>query len=562
MYNYKQTPIKDILIFRVNAMIFGSLSANPRFFRALLVGGALCAIVLINSIFVIGGDDFFAVSSTLLSPIAALVGSFLFFRARAIVKDPSFQHLWLWMGIGFGLWGLADSIWAVYSLWVDGLPGVSVADLLWIIGYIPLYVAVLIRLRTLKTGPTTAQKWIIGVIGLAWTLYTALIGIRPILADFDPARLLEGLVMLAYPIGDLGLVILASIILFMLKGGRYALSWRLIFTGIFVMAFSDILYNYAVWHALYYPEGQVNFLTNLTDTTYILAYVLAGIGAYIYSLLWKNNELPDMRVTSSPSKRYHCFIGTDREGDIISTSENIAWLMNAKNNSQFYRIPLNEAWGMDAQSLQMLTEKIIDRRSIYREPVTILTVDKKSQPVMLSALATYDIEQAFTGINFALQADTKAPVENQLPQSRDLRAIIRHVLFTASTQLKDEDNALRAYFLEIFRLLLSVLYQFGGDLYKDELITELNHTLWQKNVQASISETVIEVCEDYEGEELAGILSELLQTTQDLISKVIGAQVVREKLNEFEQEMSRNLNLPSKLDRNRLKMHAPQPQSG
>jgi hypothetical protein len=538
-------------------MKFGNLSGHPGFSRLLLIGGALCAIILLNSIFIIGGDEGFSLSSTLLSPIAALAASFLFFRAKAIVKNPNFQRLWLWMGVGFGLWGLADVIWAIYALWFsDQLPSVSVADLLWIVGYIPLYMALLIRLRTIEHRPTTTQKWIIAIICTAWTLYTALIGIRPILSDLDPERLVEGVVLLAYPIGDLGLVVLVSIILFMLQGGRYAVSWRLVFIGIFVMAFSDIVYNYAVWRDLYYPEGKVNFVTNLTDTSYILAYLLSGIGAYVYSYLWKIKEQPEMRVVTIPSTRFQCFLGTNHENEIISTSENFAWLMNAKSNSQFYRVPLSEAWGIDPQSLRTVMEKIIDQGSIYQEPVTIITLDKKSRQVMLSALATYDMDHEFTGVNFVIQADIKPPVDLQLPQTRDLQAISRHVLFSASVLLKEGDKALRAYFVDKFRLLLSVLYQFGGDQHENEIFTELSRMVAEKNWDVRISDAAIEVSEDYEGEELAGILSELIHNVQNQIAKHVGAQVVQEKLNEFEQEMS--LNLPSSLDQNRLNSHMPQ----
>lgn len=536
-------------------MMFESLSGNPRFSRALLTGGSLTALVLINSIFVIGGEYVFQVSTSLLSPIVALGASFLCFYAREITKESTFQWLWLCMGVGFGLWGIAEVIWTVYALWLyDQLPTISIGDFLWVIGYIPLYAALIIHLRTLKTSPTTLQRWIIGGIGLAWVLYTGMVGIRPILTDFDPERLLESLVMLSYPIGDLGLVVLASITLFMMQGGRYALSWRMVFFGIFLMAFSDILYNYAIWNELYYQDNQVNLITNLVDTTYILAYLLSGFGVYLYSVVWRIKELPEMRIVTTPSALFHCFVGTNGENEIISTSENYGWLMNAKNNTSFYRVPLHEAWGVDAQNVRAITEEIIRQGKMYQEPMTLITLDKKSQPVMLSALATYDTEKAFTGINIVLQANVAVPAELKQPQMLELQAISKHVLFAASANFKEEDKALRSYFLEAFRMLLSVLYQFGGDQYKDELFNELNQTIQQNNWPARIDDEVIEISEDCEGRALSVMLAELLQTTQNLISKTIGSQVVREKMNEFEQEMGSNL--PSSLDRNRLKLHA------
>jgi hypothetical protein len=537
-------------------MEHGNLLRAPRFRNALIVFSVLCAIVLLNGIFIFGGEEIYQLSTTLLSPVVALAASFLFFRVMVVVKDPKFQRLWLLLGIGFGLWGIAEVIWAVYDLAAGEMPAVTPADLLWVIGYIPLYMAFAIRQRTVHRTLTEAQKWMIGVISLVLLVVVAIIAILPILANFEPARWLEGLVNLAYPVGDLGLVVMSCVSLLLLKGGRYSLGWRLIFTGIFVMSVSDILYNYATWNEIYYPDERVDFLSSFIDTTYILSYMLAGFGAYVYSLLWAIKGLPDMRITTTPTRRYHAFVGTNQENQVISTSENFYWLVNAKPESVFYRLPLAEACGIDPRLVQVITGKIIDQGSIYREEVPIITMDKKSRTVLLSALASYDTEKAFTGINFVLGADINAPTELQMPQSRDLYAITRNILSESSTQLKEGDQALRTYFLETLRMLFSVLSQFGGEQHRDEIVSELNHNIQQKNLDAEIRDQVITISEDYEGEELSGILSELLQQAQSLVSKFVGEQAVQEKMEEFEQQMMRAL--PSSLDRNRLKMPATQ----
>ncbi len=519
-------------------MEHGNLLRDPRFRNALIIFGVLCAIVLLNGIFIFGGAEIYQVSTTLLSPIAALAASVLFFWARFVVKDPKFQRLWLWMGIGFGLWGIAEVIWAVYDLAAGEMPSITIADLLWVIGYIPLYMAFAIRQRTAHRTLTEAQKWIIGIISLVLLVFTAIVAILPILQNYEPGRWLESLVYLAYPVGDLGLVVMSCASLLLLKGGRYSLGWRLVFTGIFVMSVSDILYNYATWNDLYYPEEQVNFLSSFIDTTYILSYMLAGFGAYVYSVLWEIKELPDMRITTIPTRRYHACVGTNQENQVISTSENFYWLVNAKPDSLFYRLPLAEACGIDPRLVQVITGKIIDQGSIYQEEVPIITMDKKSRTVFLSALASYDTEKAFTGINFVLGADINAPAELQMPQSRDLHAITRNILSASSSGLKEGDQALRVYFLETLRMLFSVLSQFGGEQHKEELIAELNHSIQQKNLDAEIRDQVITISEDYEGEELSGILSELLQQARSLVSKFVGEQVVEKKLNVYKWKLT------------------------
>ncbi len=537
-------------------MGLNSLLRNERFSIAFTIFGIISGFFLLNAIFLFGGDEGFEMITTIASPIVALAASALFFRNRAIVKDPRFQQMWLWMGMGFGLWGLADLIWAIYTVTSSEVPAVSIADLVYIIGYVPLYAAIIARRRTIDANVTIRQRAIIGVINTAWTVFALLAAVRPIMVNFDPEVAFEGIVYLMYPLGDLGLVIVASLILFLLGRGRYSLSWRLILTGMLIMAFSDILYNYASWNDLYYPEGRANLVSNLSDTSYVLAYLVSGFGAYIYSLLWGIKELPDMRITLTPSGYYHAFAGTNRENQVISTSENLSLLLNDKPASSYFRLPLADACGMDVKTVQRLMDKLLNKGSIYLEPLTITTADRKTREVLLSGLATYDTEKEFTGVNFVFRSDMKAPEGLQLPQSRDLQSITRYVLAESGAEVKERDQALRSYFLETMRLLFSVLYQFGGDGQKDEIIAGINQMIKLKNAQIEVSEDNIAISEDYEGEELSRILSDLLENARSRIAKVVGAQVVQEKLDEFEQQVGPSL--PSTLDRDRLKQAAAQ----
>jgi hypothetical protein len=134
------------------------LLQNPRFTRVVAVIAALTGIYLILSIFVIGGEGFYNALSTLIPPVAGLATGFLFFTARQNKRDAAAQSFWLGLAVGFTLWGLADGIWAYYTLILkEESPYPSLADLVWLIGYVPLYYALISRLRTLKIVPTRRQ---------------------------------------------------------------------------------------------------------------------------------------------------------------------------------------------------------------------------------------------------------------------------------------------------------------------------------------------------------------------------------------------------------------------
>ena len=204
--------------------------------------------------------------------------------------------------------------------------------------------------------------------------------------------------------------------------------------------------------------------------------------------------------------------------------------------------------------MQAITDRVIQRGSIYRYEVPVITRQNESRTVFVSALASYDTEKRFTGINFVLGTDVESPAEVHITQSQSLHAIIRHVLSVAGNQTKEKDHALRTYFVEALRVLFSVLSQFGGEQHKGEIIGALNHSLRQKNLDAEIRDQIVTISEDYEGEDLSAILSELLQQARSLVSQYVGEQVVQEKMDEFEEERKRSL--PDNLEEARLKTTA------
>ena len=100
-------------------MSFRGLFENLQFVKALIFVGILTALFLASNIFVIGGSEFFKISNTLISPAFALAACFLFFQASTNKKDTISRSLWINMGLGFGLWGAADVIWALLFNYYD-----------------------------------------------------------------------------------------------------------------------------------------------------------------------------------------------------------------------------------------------------------------------------------------------------------------------------------------------------------------------------------------------------------------------------------------------------------
>lgn len=514
------------------------LFQNPRFGRALVITSVFTALFLISNIFVLGGDGFFSVANTLISPTAALVTCFLFCKASANKADSISRTLWFWMAVGFGLWGLADAIWAFYAVILNKtVPSPSVADLIWLFGYIPLYRALYIRLKTLKLTPNLRQRWLILTLNSVWVILTAVLILIPILRDFDPNRLLEGFVDLAYPLLDMGLIVSASLVLILLKEGRFSLVWRLVFSGIFIMTVSDLLYCYAAWHELYYPDGRVNLLTILSDTTYTLAYVCAGLGIYIYQCIWKLEKTFVISLATMPSSRYHAFIATNGDNQLITTSDNFYCLVNGDAETSYYKQPAGEVLGIPPETLQPLLERIRSQEVLCNEPLTITIEDHQPRQVWATAVAIFNPDREFVGINTALTADIDVAEDLRQPKSRELLGMLNYLISLAGSRPQDEIQAMRVYFLDIIQLLSSMLYQFGGAQFRDALFEELDRTIARERLPVIISDEVINLPEVKDAKDLAALLLPLLHSANRFALDLIGADIVNDDIQELERPL-------------------------
>jgi hypothetical protein len=107
----------------------------------------------------------------------------------------------------------------------------------------------------------------------------------PIVTSPGEGEIIEKLLDIYYPLGDLLVVMGALLSMLALAGGELSLPWGAIALACLALAFSDSLYSYATWHDIYQPDSGPNFITALCDTTYIAGYVILAFGLYIQARL-------------------------------------------------------------------------------------------------------------------------------------------------------------------------------------------------------------------------------------------------------------------------------------
>jgi hypothetical protein len=178
------------------------------------------------------------------------------------------------------MWAVAEIIFAYYERTLgDDAPYPSIADAIWLIAYVVMAVGLYLRYRSLRLTPTGTQLFFAGSAFLIFAILSIFYVISPTASSASSEGLspVEQFIGLAYPIGDLIIVLGAVMILMIMFGGQLSLPWQLIGLGFLAISFSDTFYTYGTITGEY---GAFNALTVFCYTSYVAGYVVIGLGLY------------------------------------------------------------------------------------------------------------------------------------------------------------------------------------------------------------------------------------------------------------------------------------------
>ncbi|HKY84675.1 MAG TPA: hypothetical protein VJ160_07605 [Anaerolineales bacterium] len=229
------------------------------------------------------GRPWISDGATLASSWSTAVLAFLLWKGYD-PREPA-KRIWLALMIGFALWSVGETIWAYYDILLGAeVPFPSIADLAWAVGYLPLWIALFMRYRSIGVRGGRGFWAALAVVGLIGVLVLRYI-LWPIVTYPGSERLIEKFLTVLYPVGDLILLLLAVMVSIALRGGRLSSAWQLIAAGMAVLGAADLLFVYADWNEIYITEGSPNLITFLADVPYVGAYLIIAVGEYVQARL-------------------------------------------------------------------------------------------------------------------------------------------------------------------------------------------------------------------------------------------------------------------------------------
>lgn len=215
---------------------------------------------------------FFSYATTPFEAFAAFAMAIVLFRGHSGRRGGGMSRVFALYSLGMLSWFLAEGTWTIYAL-VAGIvvPYPSIADVFWLVGYVPLLLALQLQVWPFREA---FVPWKRVTIVLSMFILTGLILTVTIPPLFQGNQdLLTLTVSLAYPFLDAVVLSVAIPCLLLFRRGTY---WRFalfIVFGLVLALVGDLTFAQSFLSASYYPGSHV-------DMIFDWSYLALALGFY------------------------------------------------------------------------------------------------------------------------------------------------------------------------------------------------------------------------------------------------------------------------------------------
>jgi len=214
---------------------------------------------------------------------ALLCAIILTLTVRFFSPGEAPRTIWLFFAICLWFWTIAEAYWGYLYTTVGEVPAFSLADLLWLFGYLAFTVSIVQQYRLVTFERKKYIGWIAAGVWLIVLAVTAIL----VFTTKSITNSVENYVVYFYPIADTTIGLAALYLVYAFRGRTLAGPWL----TMFAFTVSDVLYIGLTASGVYDWEMQGITLSLFVDTIYLLAYILVGWGALQqYLLLRSSNE--------------------------------------------------------------------------------------------------------------------------------------------------------------------------------------------------------------------------------------------------------------------------------
>lgn len=434
---------------------------------------ALLAYVVLN-ILRLGGDDLvYNFNSAIVIPFAlgATVAVVVLWRRIAVSSRD--QLLWGGMSIGLALWTIAEMYWAVAGYLGAEVPYPSLADAFWLLGYLPLYLALIARGRDLPLVANRRRLLVPLALSLLSLTATVFLIFIPIVRAGEPANGIENALNLLYPLSDLVLLILVLRLFFSYEQGEHGGAWNWIMLSFVFTSLGDLVFTFASAADLYYPDGKANLLSTLgADVPYTLSYVFMLLGAVLRLTRDKQTSgILEQPAALDLVPTTHVLVLLQAADRVTTVSDNCIRIFPGESFSGKH---LAELLGVSRAETDQLLRPLTEGETLSEVEATAMTRAGK-QRAWISGIPLVDAGKQYEGAVLLVRlVSDDASVDSMLSEYQ--RTMVRSVMEKTGTDRKEDEQIctlLGAYFGGLLTELIDRAEAEGGPAMTNALVGEL-----------------------------------------------------------------------------------------
>jgi len=240
-------------------------------FSFLAIGVALAAVYAYGQ----SNMSFLALFSNMITPFEALstfLMAAMLFKTNSGRRGGGISRVYASYSVGFLLWFLGELTWTIYAVAFQiEIPFPSIADLFWLVGYVPLLLALLMQASPYRESLFTRKQIAITICMFGLALLILRLTIPPILQENEDLVALG--VGVAYPLLDTLLLAVAVPALLFFRRGTYWRPMLFVILGIIIQLVADLAFNQTILSGSYYTGS-------FTDLLFDWAYLILTLGFY------------------------------------------------------------------------------------------------------------------------------------------------------------------------------------------------------------------------------------------------------------------------------------------
>ena len=430
------------------------------------------AYLLFNMLYQGNAQVLISLNSFILLP-QVLVTSVLAVQVwRWMKESPRNRGLWLNMMAGLGFWMVAEIWWLVASLIQEEIPYPSGADVFWMLGYLPFFGALILRVRQLPSLVETRHKVMLWTAVILVYLFTAAFILAPILQESSPSSIVADVLNIMYPILEGTSLVLALRILFEPTKGRYGSVWVFLAMGFVFHAVSNLVFSIVDANGLYYLNNQNNILSSVgVDGMLTSSYASWIVGIFVLLQMFKElNSVRTKELALPVVPNTHVLVFTDTQGQVIEVSKNYADVFGARETSGK---ELSEVLGISAEKANEIlteaqTQPVLKERPIY----SIAGLSGRNG--WLSGVSMMTSAGASSGANLLMRFwNSEGSLDKALTEYEN--SVVRFLVSSAETKREANEvpQLLRSYYLPFLRELYNRVLLSEGAVSADALYADL-----------------------------------------------------------------------------------------